>query len=485
MSTEGSGSAAKEFVSNVISFSYATIINALLGFFVIPLATRLFDPSEMGKINMFATAAGFFSMFAAMGLDQAYVRFYADTKDKRSLAKDCFQLSFFTWLFMGLSIYLFRNVISDLILGEYSSKVILFLLLDILIVMVLRYSALELRLKQEPFGYTVQSVLTTLFNNVLFVIAAFWIPTAVNAIFVKVTLLLLLALSYVLIFQRHFFSSLFYRSSGSDKKKLLLFGLPLLPATIFYWLNGSVAKVILTRYWGFEAVGILGVALTLSGIVGLIQTGFTTFWAPYSMKNYKTEQKRIQQVHHYIVVLLVLFSLALVLFQHFIFLLLGESYRSSQYIFPFLVISHVLYTISETTCIGIPISGHTIYQALVVMVTMVVNTALCFLLIPKYGLEGCALSIVTSDFVMVILRSYFGQKYYKSVDSFSRTIISLIVLLAVALLNMRANPIIVYSVCVISIIIESVMYRNELRRMFDIGMTLIAELLKKIVKKKM
>lgn len=108
------------FFKNVLSFSYASLITAAIGFVIIPFATRLFSPSEMGKINLFSTVASLFSMLAIAGIDQSYVRYHAEVSDHGILVGDCIRLSIISWAFVSSIVFLFREYIAKLIIGESS-----------------------------------------------------------------------------------------------------------------------------------------------------------------------------------------------------------------------------------------------------------------------------------------------------------------------------------------------------------------------------
>ncbi|SMP65744.1 Membrane protein involved in the export of O-antigen and teichoic acid [Sphaerochaeta associata] len=468
------------FFKNVLSFSYASLITAAIGFVIIPFATRLFSPSEMGKINLFSTVASLFSMLAIAGIDQSYVRYHAEVSDHGILVGDCIRLSIISWAFVSSIVFLFREYIAKLIIGESSLTLIIILILYILFTNIQRFSSLDYRLKQDAWNYTLHSVLHALANNVLFFFIAYWNRTALFALGMRVFLVILLSVIYIFFFQKSFFSQALHRYKASEKSKILKFGLPLLPASIFYWINGSVSKFILARYWGFDIVGFFGIALTLSSVVGIIQTGFNTFWAPYAMKYYESESVRIQKVHHYIVCILSIFVICLMLFQDIIFLLLDVSYQASQQIFPLLIITHVLYTISETTGLGIPLSGKTYFQAILVFLSMIVNILLCVILIPRFGLIGCAISVVFSDIIMVSLRTILGQKYYKSVDSFKCTIFTVVLLLFTASLNLFLPmfPRIVITILILLVI--TLVYLHEIERLILIISSLLREYLFKL-----
>ena len=59
-----------------MSYFYGNFVVLLLGFIQTPLLTRILPAGEYGKTGMFETAVMVIYIFAVMGLDQAYIRYY-------------------------------------------------------------------------------------------------------------------------------------------------------------------------------------------------------------------------------------------------------------------------------------------------------------------------------------------------------------------------------------------------------------------------
>lgn len=120
-------------------------------------------------------------------------------------------------------------------------------------------------------------------------------------------------------------------------RELACFALPLVPLSVLTWLNNSISTLALRSLLGLAAAGVFSSALGLASTINIIQTGFNTYWAPYVLENYKSdEHKRFYTVHRLMACMLTLFGLAITLLQGPVFLLLGKSYRSSVIFFPFL-----------------------------------------------------------------------------------------------------------------------------------------------------
>ena len=72
------------FLKNMIGFSMVTWISFALGFLSSPIATRLFEPAELGKVNMFFSYTALMGSVCYLGLDQVFVRFFREPPAGRS-----------------------------------------------------------------------------------------------------------------------------------------------------------------------------------------------------------------------------------------------------------------------------------------------------------------------------------------------------------------------------------------------------------------
>ena len=87
MSTQGKGS---DTFKGFLSYFYGNFIVLLLGFIQTPLLTRILSTDEYGRTGMFETAVTVIYIFAILGLDQAYIRYYYEPGiDRGELLRRC------------------------------------------------------------------------------------------------------------------------------------------------------------------------------------------------------------------------------------------------------------------------------------------------------------------------------------------------------------------------------------------------------------
>ena len=99
-----------------------TIINILLSLFTTPIITRIVDPVDYGKFQIFTSYTGIVVSFLYVGLNDAIYRFFysrKDDKEKSRLLKLCFCVPLIISLFSSvIAVVLFKLNLIDI---DYST----------------------------------------------------------------------------------------------------------------------------------------------------------------------------------------------------------------------------------------------------------------------------------------------------------------------------------------------------------------------------
>ena len=202
--------------------------------------------------------------------------------------------------------------------------------------------------------------------------------------------------------------------SSKIQKNLLSFSLPLVPATLLGWVLNSFDKVGLRTWSDFSQLGLYSAAFKIVALLNIFQSIFCTTWSPIAYKWHEegVEKEKFENVSCIVLAgMVILFSLIIV-FRDVIMLFLGAEYRNTSKIFIFLLCVPVLYTVSETTCLGIEFSKKTIYTLWTTIISVVLNLVGNFLLIPKYGAEGAAITTCFSYVAWFWLRTLFSRRLW-------------------------------------------------------------------------
>lgn len=93
-------------------------------------------------------------------------------------------------------------------------------------------------------------------------------------------------------------------------------------------------------------------------------------------------------------------------------LLIGENYRSGLFIVPILLLANLFIGVYGNTSIWFKLSDKTQFGTYLTIAAMLLTILLNFILIPKIGYLGCAITFTISSFFIVAVCYFLGQKYY-------------------------------------------------------------------------
>lgn len=461
----------KSFLKNMLGFSMATWITFVLGFVASPIATRLFPTEEMGKLNLFNNYASLLSSVCYLGLDQAFVRFFRETpgrSTRRSLFTFCLAVPLAFSLLVSCVLCFFWQGISAEIVGAADPGVFACLVLYSFCLVLFRFLSLSYRMEQNALLYTVQAVLHALLTKVAYLAVGFTAPTGRAALLSLTGLMGLFTLAFLWMQRTRMEAGFLRHTDRETVRTLAAYALPLVPINLLAWANSSTSSLVLKHLLGYSATGIYTSALGLASTINIIQTGFNTYWAPYVLEHYQSDDsRRFYTVHRLMACMLTLFGLAITLLQTPVFLLLGKAYRSSVVFFPFLFLSPICYCLGETTGMGITISKKSYWNTLIYLFSALINIALCFAFIPSMGMAGAALASALSAVLTLLLRTRVGEHYYQVLDSYRYLAYTIGLMLLASFGNLWLTGVWKYALLTLCLALACLMYRGELKTLWQ------------------
>lgn len=128
-------------------------------------------------------------------------------------------------------------------------------------------------------------------------------------------------------------------------------------------------------------------------------------------------------------------KVGLILFKNVLMLLFDKSYENIDAIMPFLLLIPIMYTLSEITVGGINYSKKTYWHLVIAVASCFLNFGLNFVLLPKLGAKGAAISTGISYIAFFLLRTYFSNKYFKLNISWVKFFLAVLVFIFVGIGN--------------------------------------------------
>ena len=394
-----------------------SLLSLCVGFLCTAILTRLISTVEMGKYSMYTTVGTLVVSIVYLGLDQAYVRFYFEEKEgaRQNLLKKCLTLPLMLTVVVSVGILLFYRPFSTYVIGEESILLTALFCVYMFGLVVDRFLLLKVRMLQKAFIYSFLNVTRKVSYLGLAIILFYYAYHDTSwSLIVPVTIAEIFVI-FGALWAGTSKSSVRKEGSKTSNAELVKYGLPFIFSTTVTILFHSTDKFMLKSLMDYNQIGLYTGAQNIVNLLTQVQNIFSTFWVPVAFEHFSNKANdsdffiRINKIISY--VMLVLFLIILCA-KDIIIYFLGERYRNASFIFPFLAFMPIMYTVSETTVIGINFMKKTSYHVWISLCCVIVNAIGNFFLIRQFGAIGAAISTGLSYVVFFLLRTILSNTVY-------------------------------------------------------------------------
>ncbi|MDK0538610.1 oligosaccharide flippase family protein [Clostridium perfringens] len=457
-------------VKKFIEFALGSGITLILGFISSPIITRLIMPDNYGKFSMFNTVTNLILVVVMVGLDQAYVRFFyeEDEVSRKKLLRESIKIPMIVNLFFSLILILFYKPFSKFIVGQYSFSVIIMLIIQNTLGIIGRFSLLVVRMQQKGKLYSVLQVITKL-TYIVGVLSIFSIlGNNYNTLILALILSNLICVIWSIFTERdEWFSVSKEIKLKTSNKELVVFGAPLIFSMAITWIFQSMDKFFIKAFNGYIELGLYSAAFTIIALLNAVQGTFTTFWVPVANEKYvenpKESKRFFSKVNLIVSFGMLIIAIGIITFKDLLILLLGPKYRQASNIFPFLVFMPIMYTISETTVLGISFKKKNKNHIYIAIISALVNLMGNIILVPGLGAKGAAISTGVSYIVFFTARTLISKRLYYVDYNLRKFYISTILVTVLALYaSFNTSMLLLILLGILVLIIVCFIYREIL-----------------------
>ena len=404
-----------KLIKKFLSFSVGGYINAILGFFTVPLITRMLSPDQFGVASLVTVLVEILIIICSLGMEQGFIRYFYDEKKESisNLLYNCLYYPFYITSFIFFMIFIFREEISVFILNKIDKDFWLILIFIIFFRLIGNFSFTVIRMQQRGWLYSFFIILLKALEFIFIII--FYNIYGDNYKTLIFSLLLSSAISTILsiLVSKEIWIFKNKVCSKVSKKELLYFSSPLALTLALSWIFVSCDKITIKYFSNLTEVGLYSGAFKVVSIISVIQSGFTTFWTPivyeYHSKN-PNEFTFFQKANEYLSLIFFMMGVGVLFCRNIIISILGEKYYSSIFIIPMLIFIPVMYLLSETTVMGIGFKKKSKYFLYISILVTVINLIGNIILVPLFGAKGAAMSTGASYILFFSLRTYFSTK---------------------------------------------------------------------------
>ena len=479
----------RNFIKSFFQFSIGQWIAALISFVTTPITTWLIIPEEFGRASMFTLAFNLLLNIALLGADQSFVRMFYEKpeEERRNLLWESLMPSLSVGIIIFIIIGIFWKELSFVLFGDSIHFLpILLLGFTILIGVIERFATLAVRMKKRGIAFSTLRVVNGATNAVFTILYALFFSRTFYAVIVGLFFSHIITSILAIYFEKDLWFGKF-KIDFNSIKSIIKYGLPFVPTFLITWLFQSIDRLALRNYATFTEIGLYSAAFKVVAVMNLIQTGFTTFWTPVSYESYENNPGStglFEKVSLFISATMFIFGILIVVFKDVIFLLLESSYRQAAGISSFLILMPIMYTVSEVTVVGINFKKKTYWHMLIAIISAGANIFGNLMLVPTYGAKGAALSTGISYIIFFSMRTIISKRLYKVDYHLGKFYFSTVIFVLAAFINTFVNSLFLQvSSAVIGLILVLIIYREQVRYVFDFAIEELKRLKNKVANK--
>lgn len=459
--------------SKILAYAIGPIGSGLIGLITLPMITWFYSLEDIGRVSMLQVCTSFFILLFCLGLDQAYVREYHGSENKSISLKVVLWPSLLFSLISLLAISFYDStIISKLLYGISSVYLSILSLVCFIVALIARFLSLILRMQERAIAFSMSQLLPKILFLV-FVLGVAWFGFDKNSY----TLMTANALSLIAAFivylwntRKDWLPTIKVKFDWQQLKLSLVFGLPLVVGGLASWGLSVMDRLFLRSMSTYAELGIYSVAMSIAAVVTLISGIFNTIWAPMVYKwesENSVDLAKIDDISEIVLAVIYFVIVLSGLFSWIIPYLLPKQYEVIQFLITSCLIGPLLYTLSETTAVGIALTRKTKLSMLASIGAMLINLIGNYTLVPKFGAMGATAATAIAFWSFFILRTEFSKLVWRKIPVL-KSYICVTVLTFCSIMNMfflSENLLVFISLWLVLLFIGFFIFLNTIQRL--------------------
>lgn len=390
----------RNLISNTFIFAIGTFSSKVLVFLLMPLYTKVLSEAQYGTVDLMVQVGNFLLPLVSCGIVNGIIRFGLDKYYKK---RDVFTTGFLTILFGFIILLILEPILVHVpYLNENTMMIYVFVLMSSMRSLCSQF----VRAKGYVKLYAIDGLLstaTTIFFNVLYLVVLKWGINGYMLAMISADTLSTLFLFYVAGLRRY----LHIRGLNlSTSQEMLRYSIPMIPNSIFWWVNNMASRYMIAYFMGEEYNGLFAVAYKIPTIIVLMSNIFMDAWQMSAVSD--SPDKRASfftRVFLFYQSLICTAASGLILFSKVItMILVSDSFYESWKYIPLLLLSTIFSCMSTFLGSVYMVEKKSMLNFITTGIGAVINVVLNFLFIPIFGVNGAAFATFLSYFVVFVLR---------------------------------------------------------------------------------
>lgn len=414
-----------KLLKNSLIYTIGNVITALSAFFLLPLYTKYLTVSDFGITNSMQIISSVLVIVLSLALERSLFRVYYDYNTEKE-QKDFLGTIFLSILGAGclglllcfLASRYLNLLFSSIPFHPYYTLAIFYSF----VLSIINFTQTVAQVKQNARQFifiSITTLLVTIGANLILILHLH--EGALG--YLKGVLYGGLCVIPFAFYYIH--TSINYTFNSTKLKSALLFSLPILPSLIAGWVLNLSDRVFIDKYYTLADVAIYSLGYRIASLVIFISSAIFMSYNPlfFNIANRKElsveEQKsRIYKINSAIIILIGIVGLGILLCSDAALkLFFPKDYMASYAYISVLILSFIIAQVTGLFNLMIYQNKKTKPVAVITICCAVLNMALNYFLIPRYGVFCAVLSNLICNSVNFLLIYLLAKKnYFISLD---------------------------------------------------------------------
>jgi len=391
------------------------LVSRILATLLLPLYTHYLPPKAYGRVEIVTATTAVAAIALQMGIASAFFRFYFDEKEERGKLTVIRTSFWFTMAMstLGLAVgVVFAGPIGHWLGLGHDPTLVRAGAVGLWAQTNYQQLTALFRVEERSAQYAIASVanvLVTVVAMVLFVAVFHW--GAVGLVVGNFTGTLLVYL-VLLVYRTEQLGLEFDRALLRRMQK---FGMPLVPSALALWTINWVDREFVVWYKGLPEAGVYSAAVKIASVITFLMVAFRTAWPAfaYSIEDERDAKRTYAFVLTYLLAFTSWAALALgALAPWWVRLLTSPHYQRAEKGVALLAFAGAVYAGYTVLAIGSGRARRTQLNWVVTGFGALVNVALNFWLIPRWGMVGASISTLAAYVVLFAGMTLYAQHVY-------------------------------------------------------------------------
>ncbi len=404
----------KDIVKHSFIYGLGSLLSKFLGVILLPIYTRFLTPADYGILSLLVITGSITGIIVKLGLNSALFReiIYHESEKAKALSTTLYFLILESAIFFGILVF-FSSSISKLIFRSIEQSELLKFIFITRFLDTFRIIAMtKLRIGNRSKAYATLSVINFLIGVLLNIYFIVILRRGVEGLVIAG----LIGSSFFTIISLFImWNNLKVSFSPQILKRMLRFGVPLVPVGLSSYLMTSADRYFLQHFSTTTEVGLYSIGYKIGLIMSLIVQSFQLAWPSkkFEIAKQPNAESNLSKILTYYLFSMGFIGLAISLFsREILFIMTTPEFYKAYIVVPLIVLSYIFYGMRFITNIALAVQNKMKYVPPIIIGSAGLNLYFNYLLIPRYGMMGAAIATIISYLVLVIVQTVVNLHFW-------------------------------------------------------------------------